>query len=174
MSTNNFYIKAFLIFLLFGLMVSFPSYGGIIFSIVVIYHLFFAKKTNSGVEIKTKEQWDILEKPLIEIDDELMKIAKRTNSTIIKNYHEWPSRDLHWMNGDGMNRKLDIALEDSLNSFQVVGYAWRDNTDGQRFIKILHLKKKIQPPLRTILGEEIVKYIDLINKIKKEELKDSV
>jgi len=38
------------------------------------------------MDITTKSQWDALEKPLIEIDNELARIAEEKNLTINKNH----------------------------------------------------------------------------------------
>lgn len=121
--------------------------------------------------ITDKNQWDKLEKPLIEIDDELSRIAEEKNLTIGKNHQNWPQRSLTWKTEDGLERKLEIVLEANLKTFLISGYSWYDDTEGQRFIKILNILKGIQIPLKTMLNDKLLLNIDLINNIKKEELK---
>lgn len=126
------------------------------------------------MDITTKEQWDALEKPLAEIDDELLRIAEDRNLTVDKNYHNWPSRSLSWRTGDGLDRKLEISVGENGKFFQIYGYAWYDDANGQRFIKILNLKKGIQFPLTKAINDIVSPNIDLIDKIKKEELNKAV
>lgn len=120
--------------------------------------------------IKSKTRWERLEKPLCEIDELLLVYWKKEKISIDKNYHNWPSRSLIWKNSDGVNRKLEISLENNLKTFQVIGYAWYDNLEKHRFIKIITIRNKISPPLNSILREDIYNWINLINGIKKEDL----
>lgn len=121
--------------------------------------------------ITDKERWDELEKSLIEIDDELLLISEQRNLIVDKNYHNWPSRSLTWKTDDMIERKLEIALDVNLKSFEIRGYAWYDDSNGQRFIKIMDIIHNVQPPLKSKFSNLILLNMGIINHIKKEEMK---
>lgn len=122
------------------------------------------------MSIITKEQFNLLNKPLDAIDEYLTILAKDRNFDICKNYHSWPNRSLKWLTNDGVNRKIEISIEDNLKTFRIIGYAWYDFR-GERFAKITPFINSIQPPLQTTLEIIVPKYIDKLNAINKEDLK---
>lgn len=119
--------------------------------------------------IKTKEQFSSLNKPLDSIDEYLAKFAEDNNYEISRNTHNRPNRSLKWKNRDGVNRKIEISIEDNLETFRIIGYAWYDFRE-KRFGKIIHFIDGIQPPLRSILETKVPQYIVTLNDMSKEEL----
>lgn len=119
--------------------------------------------------IKTKKQWDELEASFKELDDKILEISKRYKLTLRKNYHNWPSRSFGWVTDDGVNRKIELSLEGNLKTFKLFGYAWYDDSRGQRFIKILEIENEIHSPLDLVLNK-ISYYIGLVENLKKEAL----
>ncbi len=88
---------------------------------------------------KSKEQWEQLEGLLQTIDDNLKSIAQSKNLNIEKNYHNWPSRSLHW-ESDGINRKIEIYLENERQkTYNTCLYSWQDK-NNIRYLKKEFLK----------------------------------
>jgi len=44
----------------------------------------------------TKEEWDRIEGPLLQVDSILDEFALETGMTISKNYKDWPGRSFEW------------------------------------------------------------------------------
>lgn len=122
------------------------------------------------MSIRTKEQFNRLNKPLDAIDEYLTILAKDRNFDIYKNYHSLPNRSLKWLTSDGVNRKIEISIENNLKTFRIIGYAWYDFR-GERFAKITPFINSIKPPLQTTLETIIPQYIDKLIAIHKKDLK---
>jgi len=122
------------------------------------------------ITIKTKEQFNLLSKPLDAIDQYMTKLAEDRKYYFDRNYHNWPSRSLEWLANDGLIRKIEISLEDNLITFRIIGYVWYD-LEKKRFIKIILFVDSIQPPLKTTLETTVPQYIEELNAINKEDLK---
>lgn len=86
------------------------------------------------------EDWEKLEAPLLEIDELLSQFANERNMRIVKNYHNWPQRQMNWSR-DGISRSLWILLANEENmTFHVAAVATLD-IGGQRFLKDRWLRK---------------------------------
>lgn len=120
--------------------------------------------------IKTKEQFDQLNMALDLIDDYLITFAENKNYEIDKNTHNRPNRSLKWISHDGVNRKIEISIEDNLETYRIIGYAWYD-FKGKRYGKIKQFINRIQPPIHSILEGNLPQCIDKLNTIGREELK---
>jgi len=116
--------------------------------------------------IKTKKQWDNLERPLKEIDNLLLDLCNKEGLSFQKNYHNWPNRSLIWLTEDGVNRKLEIALNEKMEAFRCLGYAWYDDEFGKRKTKIIELEEDIHKPLQSLPSSKIIEYLRRIGDIK--------
>lgn len=118
----------------------------------------------------TGAQWSELEKPLREIDSDLAWIADHTNAVVSKNYHSWPSRSLQWLTSDGINRKLEIALEENMTTYHIIGYAWYDIAPDVRYGEIVRMQNNIRSDSLLMHVDDILSYMRLLNDLGKEDL----
>lgn len=89
----------------------------------------------------TKEQWNQLEAPLLEIDDNLKLFAQKRNLNISKNYHNCPNRRIKW--GRNICKLIEISLKNKKQmTFSFSIYAWQDRQEG-RYWKHKILKEEI-------------------------------
>src|ERR1700722_9853481 len=58
----------------------------------------------------TKEEWNRIEAPLLEIDPIVSDFAEKFGLTVRKNNKDWPERSLVW--GDGVHCLIQIYLVD--------------------------------------------------------------
>ena len=58
----------------------------------------------------TKEEWDRLEKPLLDIDPIIYKFAHSNSLSVTKNYKDWPERSITW--GTDIRCLLQLYLVD--------------------------------------------------------------
>ena len=106
---------------------------------------------------ESKEIWDRMEAPLIELDPILEEYANEHDLAIDQNYHNWPSRSLEW-SGNDISRKIQIYLgDDNKQIFNLWIAAWQDH-EGKRYWKNDFLKKEvliteIKPNLRELLDQ---------------------
>ena len=90
---------------------------------------------------ESKEIWDSVEAPLIELDPILVQYAHEHNLAIDQNYHNWPGRTLEWSDNN-INRKIQIYLGDEKKLlFNLWIVAWQD-LEGKRYWKNDFLKKE--------------------------------
>ena len=88
----------------------------------------------------SREEWEKVEAPLLAIDGLLAEFAAQRNVQIVKNYHNWPQRQLDWTS-NGIHRSLWILLADAGEmTFHVAGVASKDQ-NGDRYLKDCWLKK---------------------------------
>ena len=71
-----------------------------------------------------------MEAPFLKIDDLLSRFAVDKNMQLIKNYHNWPRRDLLWNRG-GMYRKIQLFPADRPGTYHMAIIAWKDESDGR-------------------------------------------
>jgi hypothetical protein len=90
----------------------------------------------------TKEEWDRMEAPLLEIDEPLARFAAARNLEVISNYHNWPRRELDWTS-DGIHRTLSIMLgDDNAMTFHLAVLASKDQNED-RYLQTHWLKKGV-------------------------------
>ena len=88
---------------------------------------------------RSSEDWERLESPFKEIDEEITRFANDRNMVVIKNYHNWPSRFIQWLRLD-IDRSIQILVADGERlTFHVSLLAWKDN-DGRRYFAHKRLK----------------------------------
>ncbi|GBE39312.1 MAG TPA: hypothetical protein ENG95_00505 [Nitrospirae bacterium] len=100
----------------------------------------------------SKEEWEKLEAPLVEIDELLQNFARENNMKLVKNYHNWPCRHLRWIKD--IPKLIEIALEDKeLMTFRVWICTFHD-IEQKRFWKHSTLKSNVSfPEIRDNLAE---------------------
>ena len=59
----------------------------------------------------SKQEWDLMEAPLLKIDALWAFFATQHGRTSSKNYHNWPERSLVW-SSSGIRKLIQIYLED--------------------------------------------------------------
>jgi hypothetical protein len=122
------------------------------------------------VSFNPESRWAEVEQPLNEIDAVLLMLSQQKKVVFDKNYHNWPNRSLLWTTEDGLSRKIEISLKESMENYEVIGYASFDDSKGQRYIKMLRIKADICPPLISYVQTEIELDIERINEIKRADL----
>jgi hypothetical protein len=90
----------------------------------------------------TKEEWDKMEKDLLDSDNDLILFAKEKGMEISKNYHNWPSRALRWEKND-INKDIGISLVDSKSQTYNMGVGVFKDIDFKRYWKNKILKEKV-------------------------------
>ena len=56
----------------------------------------------------TKEEWDRIERPLLQADTIIDKFANEVGLPVIKNYKDWPGRSISW--GDDVKCLIQLYL----------------------------------------------------------------
>lgn len=79
-----------------------------------------------------QREWQRKEAPLLELDDGIERFALAHSMTVEKNYHgNEPNRMLRW-SSHGLNKTIQLSLEDIEKMTFFIGlYAWKD-VDGKR------------------------------------------
>lgn len=73
----------------------------------------------------SKEEWERMEAPLVELDPLIESFAKSRNLTVSRNYHSWPERSLTI--NDEIHRQVQVWLRDEKQmTFKIVAVAWQD------------------------------------------------
>lgn len=89
----------------------------------------------------SREDWERMEAPLLEIDELLAQFASGRNMQVVKNYHNWPQRQIDWTS-NGIDRSLYILLaNESKMTFHVAVVASKDQ-NGERYLKDHWLRKE--------------------------------
>jgi hypothetical protein len=104
------------------------------------------------------EEWQKMEAPLLEIDALLAEFALRSNMQVIKNYHNWPQRELQSAK-DGLHRTIHILVADKPETYHMAIGAWQDK-DNERYVANKWLRKwvswsEIQDNLHQLLEEGV-------------------
>src|ERR1044072_908946 len=71
------------------------------------------------------EEWERMEAPLLEIDESLAKFAAANGINLDHNYHNWPRRDLVWVD-QGIHRTISILLANQPETYHMGISAWQD------------------------------------------------
>jgi hypothetical protein len=88
----------------------------------------------------SKVKWDIMEASLIELDPILEEYAREHDFTIEKNYHDWPSRALRWLDKD-IDKVIQIYLESERELSSNFWIAALRNDESKRYWKNDFIKK---------------------------------
>jgi hypothetical protein len=89
----------------------------------------------------SREEWDRMEAPLLALDESLSEFASGRNLQVIKNYHNWPQREIRWTSS-GIRRTISILLaSESKMTLHVAVVAAKDK-DDDRYLKDYWLKKE--------------------------------
>ncbi len=91
---------------------------------------------------ESKEKWDRMESPLLELDPILEEYARNHNLKMEKNYHDWPSRDLSWSEKD-INRIIQIYLENEKELLFNLWIAASRDHEGKRYWKNVFIKRAV-------------------------------
>lgn len=89
----------------------------------------------------TEEEWKRLEAPLREIDAALELFARRHNTALSRNYHNWPERSLRW--GADPERLIQIYLENEQRLTWNLWLCASQDRDGQRFWRQQSLRHNV-------------------------------
>lgn len=90
----------------------------------------------------SREAWEKMEGPLLEVDELIARYAADRNMQVIKNYHNWPQRYLNWVSR-GIHRSIQIlAVDESKMTFHISIVAWTDKND-KRYLTDAWLKKGV-------------------------------
>ena len=74
----------------------------------------------------SKERWEKMEAPFLQVDRRLEEFEKIHAMSIEKNYHNWPQRTLSWAN-EGITRWIQISLKgDTEETYCLWLLAWQD------------------------------------------------
>lgn len=79
----------------------------------------------------TKEEWDRMEAPLLEVDDVIGEFAQSKGLSLDSNYHNMPNRRLMWNKG-GITRVIQVSVKDEDMTIYVTYYAWQDRNNTRR------------------------------------------
>jgi hypothetical protein len=90
------------------------------------------------------EEWQQMEAPFLEIDDLLEEFAAAHNLKLTKNYHNWPRRELAWIN-EGIHRTISILEGDKPETYNMSISAFQDSED-QRYHAYRWLKERVSWP----------------------------
>jgi len=90
----------------------------------------------------SKEAWEKMEAPLLEIDDLLAQFAAERGIDMVKNYHNWPLRELRWVK-DGIHRAIHILAADKPETYHLAVVAWQDKHD-ERYTTNKWLKRWVR------------------------------
>lgn len=107
----------------------------------------------------SREEWEKMEAPLLEVDELLAQFAAERNMQVIKNYHNWPRRHLELVN-DRIHRGIQIlATDENKMTFHLGVVAWEDRND-RRYASHRWLKKftpwhQIKDNLHQLLEEGV-------------------
>lgn len=102
------------------------------------------------------EAWEKMEAPLLEVDELLAQFATERNMQVVKNYHNWPRRELKWVR-DGIHLAIHILAADKPETYHLAIGAWEDRKN-ERYVADKWLKKwvfwpEIKDNLRQLLEE---------------------
>jgi hypothetical protein len=95
----------------------------------------------NGGWYETKEEWDRIEKPLLEIDFILDKFAKEKGLTFTKNLKDWPERSITWNNGVRCLMQLYL-VNDKLLTFNLWLCASQDRGSDRFWKKENQIKEQ--------------------------------
>lgn len=107
----------------------------------------------------SREEWERMEAPLLEIDEPLAQFAAGRSMEVVKNYHNWPQRQIDWTS-NGIYRSLCILVaNESKMTFHVAVAASKDQ-NSERYLKDHWLKKEaswdeVRDNLRQLLEEGV-------------------
>ncbi len=90
----------------------------------------------------SREEWEQLEAPLLELDDRIWAFAEPRGLHCVRNYHNWPNRSVSWKRGD-MERKVEISLvQGAPKTYDICVLAWRD-VQRTRYAKKADVKRRV-------------------------------
>lgn len=118
------------------------------------------------------EDWPKMEAPLLEIDDLLSQFAAERNMQLVKNYHNWPRRELEWVR-DGVHRAIHIFAADRAGTYHLAVVAWEDKNDI-RYGADKWLKKWVAwPEIRDNLDQLLEEALMTLESWSEKDLKPS-
>jgi len=79
----------------------------------------------------TKEEWDRLEAPLLEVAEVIGDFARMQNLEVDANYHNMPNRRLTWHKRD-MTCVIQVSVKEEGMTMYVTFYAWQDKDNIRR------------------------------------------
>ncbi|MBI1801210.1 MAG: hypothetical protein HY259_13055 [Chloroflexi bacterium] len=105
-----------------------------------------------------KEEWDRMEAPLLEIDQQLRLFAQANRMEYSSNYHSWPERSLEW-HKNRVIRTIQIYLQDEKKlTFNIWLCAYQARM-GRRWKNTYLIKDAsfdvIRDNLRQLLGDGV-------------------
>ena len=116
------------------------------------------------------EEWQQMEAPFLEIDDALEKFAADRKMEIVKNYHNWPRRELEWVRDD-IHRSISILQGEPSETCSMGVLAWQDRQD-ERYAADKWLKRSISwAELTDNLQELLEEAMAILNSWSEKDLK---
>jgi hypothetical protein len=118
------------------------------------------------------EEWAEMEAPLLEIDDLLDQFATERTMQWVKNYHNWPRRELEWVR-DEVHRAIHIFAADKPGTYHMAVVAWEDK-DGERYGADEWLKRWVAwPEIRNNLHQLLEEAMTTLESWSEKDLKRS-
>ena len=116
------------------------------------------------------EEWQQMEAPFLEIDDALEKFAADRKMQVVKNYHNWPRRELEWV-GDDIHRSISIFQGERPDTFHMAVGAWQDK-QSDRYAANKWLKKEVLwPEITDNLQELLEEAVAILDAWSEKDLK---
>jgi hypothetical protein len=81
--------------------------------------------------VGTKEEWDRVEAPLLEVNDVISEFAHSHGLSLDSNYHSMPNRRLMWDKG-GITRVIEVSVNVEDMTIYVAYLAWQDRNNMRR------------------------------------------
>lgn len=97
---------------------------------------------NSG-DIYSDEEFKTLEKPLLEIDPILQEFSRKYNLEVAKNIRGWPERSLMWRDDNGIERLIQIYMDDKTTRLFNLWISASKDKSNNRYWKNIFLKEKV-------------------------------
>lgn len=111
-----------------------------------------------------------MEAPFLEIDDVLEKFAADRKMQVVKNYHNWPRRELQWVR-DGIHRSIQIFLGNRPEDYYMAVGAWQD-TQNERYSADKWLKRSVPwPEITDNLQELLQEAVTILESWSETDLK---
>jgi len=102
----------------------------------------------------TQEEWDRIEKPLLELDPIIEKFAEENNLVVTKNHKDWPERSMTW--GEDVRCLIQLYLaDDKALTFNLWLCASQDRGSKRFWKRETPIKEKQVPQFEGSLLEQL-------------------
>jgi len=102
----------------------------------------------------TKEEWELLEKPLLDVDSIIEEFAKESTLAVSKNHKDWPERSIVW--GKEVRCLIQLYLVDEKSfTFNLWLCAFEDLGNKRYWKHETPIKQKKVPEFRDDLASQL-------------------